>query len=128
MPASCFETTHGEACALIPLSVSFLSNPRFRPSTPLDSHTFKPCSCKLLRISYFQKVPQLYQNNGLQTPQNHTLSPCCFTTPLESHTFKKQGRGECQSDFGLPTSGFQRPLCHGSRITIYPVTPPECPR
>ncbi len=117
MPASAFESTPWESCVSIALSVSSSLQPPFRPSTPLDSHTFKICSRKYFRIRYFQKIPQLYQNKALQPPQNHTLSACGFITPLESHTFKKEGMGGCHSDFGLPTSDFQRPLCHGSRGT-----------
>src|SRR5260370_40706499 len=95
MSASRFEMTHRGSCDLIPLIASSPLFGSFRPSTPFDSYISKIRSCNLRRITYFQKIAQLYQNNGLQTPQNHTLSPCCFTTPLESHTYKKQGWGGC---------------------------------
>ena len=133
MPASAFESNPRELCVSIALSVSSSLKSPFRPSTPLDSHTFKIHSRKLRRITYFQKIAQLYQNKALQTPQNHTLSQCCFITPLESHTFKKEGMGggECLPRDRPqvapllcmpPTRGVEFPLRHHSPVS--PLPPP----
>jgi hypothetical protein len=93
MPASCFEMTHGELCVFLYLSVSSPSNWCFRPATPFDSYTLEIAPRKLLRITYFQRITDQYQNKRFQTPQGHILPRCLFITPLESHSSKKEGTG-----------------------------------